>query len=648
MGVAAILAAIFQMASKSRINEGDGMWHGLNFNLAVYVGSLCAAFLIYMIFAAAADLIRRKRAASGYSPVTSNLRRRILYVIYTAFAAASFVLIYEIYAKECDGFAGEGAATYLRQQVPHGLYFGFIVFIVAATLFSFAGKEKTAGRNIRFRIALALIFAVINAIALYCPNIFVDRASGVAHVHAVTNSIVHVAHFKPYDAHNISIYGHYGLICLPFVKLLGDDLFAVMQTIVVMGFVTFAAAFYTVNKVVRRDSAYFMALLSITGTTTLLNRRGHYFQTNPIRLLFPMLTLALIAYDTYRKDREKKKLVILLELAVGCGAVIWNNETGLFCVCVMMCVIVFRSLYEHPLWSRYTLSAVGRAILYGLICAAGAYGIVNLYNIVCGGTVISPRLFIYPIHSGNYDYNHLRAPLSSVASLYFAQILLFFLTALITLRRHYLKISTSEKPDTLYFALALSGLSSLIYFMNRTAYGNIAISYIQMCILLASYGEDALGFSKAAFRERLKSPFTYFKTLMTVLVFGCSMWLAIESVLYINACLDVRANNTWKTESMIAGIEEIRAKVPENTFGIGFCVPELYYQLGWDSALPMIDWSDMNELNREYAIEEALKHEYVLVGGFRFHQEELYDKIDTINIWPYDYKLFRRKEKIEP
>ena len=110
----------------------------------------------------------------------------------------------------------------------------------------------------------------------------------------------------------------------------------------------------------------------------------------------------------------------------------------------------------------------------------------------------------------------------------------------------------------------------------------------------------------------------------------------------------MRANNTWKTESMIAGIEEIRAKVPENTFGIGFCVPELYYQLGWDSALPMIDWSDMNELNREYAIEEALKHEYVLVGGFRFHQEELYDKIDTINIWPYDYKLFRRKEKIEP
>lgn len=119
--------------------------------------------------------------------------------------------------------------------------------------------------------------------------------------------------------------------------------------------------------------------------------------------------------------------------------------------------------------------------------------------------------------------------------------------------------------------------------------------------------------------------------------------MAAEGILYISVCLDYRATSSWLTADMDRGIEEIRAKVPEDTFAFGFCVPEIYYQLGWDNALPMIDWSDINDLNREYAMEEAAKHDRVLISGVDFENKD-YKAVQKIEIDPYEFILYEKTD----
>ena len=636
---AVLLAFVYESASRSVYNEGAGMWHGLNFNLAVYVGSLAGAFLLFLVSSFVLDRIRSAHG-SGELPQAGRI---ILNVIYTAAAAAVFVLIYEIYIHECDLYPGTSASTYLRQEVPHKLYFAFVVLAAAAALLSVSRLTENTAANLKLRFSAAVLMAAVNAAALYAPNMFADRGGGVPHIHAVTNTIINVAKLQPYDAHNVSIYGHYGLICLPFVKLLGSDFYGVMQTLALMGFFTYLAAFYVAHKIIRHNAVFLAAVAGITGTTSVLTRRGQYFQINPLRLLFPMLMLAVLTFGAYHNTKKARRITVILEILTGTASVIWNFEMGLFCVAVCMCVIVFRALSEYPVFSRRTVISVLTAVLYFVLCTGGAYGIVNLYNLACGGSINSPRLFIYPLFSGVYNVNHLRAELPSVVYLYFFQILLFFLTVLALLRKQQLKASVSVPADTVCFAISLSGLSSLIYFMNRAAYGNMAISHIQMCMLLACFGEHALTFTRERVKAALKEPGTWLACIMSAVLFGGSLWMAAEGILYISVCLDYRATSSWLTADMDRGIEEIRAKVPEDTFAFGFCVPEIYYQLGWDNALPMIDWSDINDLNREYAMEEAAKHDRVLISGVDFENKD-YKAVQKIEIDPYEFILYEKTD----
>ena len=639
------LAFIFQKASSSAYNA-EGFFHGINFNLFTYVAALACAFVLWLLYCLVMYFIGRaegsvKQKAEERQSTLSRIAGFILYVIYGAASAAVLLLIYEIYINENNLWPGTASQTFLRQEITHRYYFAMIV-LVAGVLFLTLSRKKTE-QNLRFRAGSAFIFAVISALATYCPNIFADKGAGVPHIHAVTNSIVNVAHFQPYNELNCSIYGHFGLIFLPFVKLFGNDLTGILLSISFFTLVSFLAAFYVAHKMIRPDSIYLMALAAITGTTTIFTRRGQYFQINPLRLLFPMLMLAVIAWRTGQTVRKKILLARILEYVCGILAVIWNFETGLFCIAVCAAVSVFRDSYGSKPFSKKTLVLVLKAALYAAVSLAGAYVIVNIYNLLTGGSMNSIKLFIYPLMSGTYDVDNLRVPLPSVRFLYFFQILLFFLTALIMIERQWRNTENDRCAGILRFAVSLSGLSSLIYFMNRAAYSNMSIAHIQMVLLLASFGQHALDLNQDTFRKKLSSPLSFFRYSLAVILFGGCVWMAVEGAMYIEVCYDYRADSSWKKQDFAVKLEELRTTIPENTWGFGYCVPELWYQLGWDNICFMTDWSDINDYNKEYALSEAQKHDAFVTTskdlkfkGYRLDQ--------TVTIGPYDFKLYVKKE----
>lgn len=55
----------------------------------------------------------------------------------------------------------------------------------------------------------------------------------------------------------------------------------------------------------------------------------------------------------------------------------------------------------------------------------------------------------------------------------------------------------------------------------------------------------------------------------------------------------------------------------------------------------MIDWSDINDLNEAYAMEQAAGHDSVLISGVDFENPD-YRKVSTVTIDPYDFILYER------
>ena len=54
---------------------------------------------------------------------------------------------------------------------------------------------------------------------------------------------------------------------------------------------------YTADVLIERDSIYLLTVACICATTTLLTRRGVYYQINPHRLMFPVFAIACIAWE---------------------------------------------------------------------------------------------------------------------------------------------------------------------------------------------------------------------------------------------------------------------------------------------------------------------------------------------------------------
>ncbi len=604
--IGGLLALLYRWAALSPYNE-EGVFHGHNYNLIVYAGSLLLAFVLFLLGMLVITHLRRLPAFSAPEKpgeTRGKVQRTVLYGIFIAALAASVVLIYAIYTHENSLYPKNTAASYLRQLAPHPLYFGLIVFL-SVILFISWRQDSGYRPNMLLRYGLIPVFAFINACLVWCPNILKDTGAGTLHIHAVTNTIINVMHGAPYDQYNVSIYGHYALLAAPLAKLLGNDLTAVMLSLSVFAWIAFAAAFYAAHALIRSNRVYVLTLFAITGTTTILTRRGQYFQVNPLRLLFPALTLALTAYTISHMQRNRQVLVLLLEFLTGAAALIWNLETGLFCILTILVMRVFRSLYTAPLFSRQTLRNLLLGLLVALLSVGAAYAAVGFWNVLHHAPFGSIRQYTYPYFSGIYNVNHLRERLPSVPYLYFFEILLFGFTALSVLLRQASCGEEEQTVDTVAFAASVSGLLSLVYFMNRAVYGNMSISHIQCSLLLGYHGARAIRIRKGAFLEQLRSPGSFLITGLSTILFALCFWFAVEGALCFPVACDFRVKSSWNTKSLDEAAEALKATIPEGTFAFGTYVPELYAQLGWDTGCHMIDWSDINAVNREYALEQA-------------------------------------------
>ncbi len=592
---AVIVSGVFfwlwmRAAALSPYNE-SGVFLGRNFNLLAYIGGAVCTFFVFLILQTALSFLMKNRAARE-SPVLHTL-------LLTAAGAVFLVLLYvmyRIYRDEMTIFPGDVVASYFRHTVPHKAYY---LFLLALTLMTFWCVRRHS-RNRRLRIVLSLVTAGINALLLYAPNMIVDGGGGMQHIDAYTTSITNVMHFIPFSETSLSIYGHYGLIYLPLVKLFGNSYMAIAVAIAVFSFITYFAVCAAADIVIENDWVFALTAMAVTGTTTILSRRGQYYQINPHRLLFPALVILLIVLEEYRFTEKQNRFRIPAELILGTLSLVWNLETGLFSVIILSAHELFRVLGRNRLFSVPVLMTVIRKAAYCIVSFLLAYGIVGCYNLMTGGSFGSIRTYIYPLMSGTYNVNNLRLPLPGATALYVFEALLFVITVTVTAVRQLLQPETQNRRQAVLFTVALSGCASIVYFLNRTAYGNMSIQHMQTALLLGLLADPLFEREPEELRKALKRTSAAFYTAFRMSVYFGLLWLAFEAAITMPVCASNRAGIVWSMGSMNALLDDIRATVPEDTLATGIGLPAIYQQLGWDTRCYTIDTMDMNDVNREY------------------------------------------------
>lgn len=272
----------------------------------------------------------------------------------------------------------------------------------------------------------------------------------------------------------------------------------------------------------------------------------------------------------------------------------------------------------------------------------GAYGIVNVYNLLHGGEINSLRTFLYPLLTGEYMTGYLRMNLPDVAAGYMLELVLFLGAVVWSFSGHFFlnkkqKGESSEKHQFLFFA-GILGLGQITYYMNRAAYFNLDIVYTIFVVLVCIYleaGIDALREVKGEnFREKSSKELLKINTaiIMTIILTALSLGTFVQSGHELNE----RAGRGYQDMSSVyAFLEELKKDVPINTFGFGQGVPELYGLMGWDTRCHVIDFSDRTELSLQY-VRDSLEHE---TGFFAFIQDAEFILEEQTGVW-YAYKTY--------
>lgn len=613
---------------------------GLNTNLATYVLMLGGVYLFFF-FLLLVYKGKGKTYAGDKCVSFLSVRRPYLACLPTIilFSVAIF-FFYKIYCNENYIYPYWSSRYYIRGQVSKPIYAAITcVFYATFVMFSRGGKCSGAFVRIIFGIMVALLCSLL----VYAPNPFFDNGGGLYHIHAYTNSIINTARLKPFDQYNQSIYGHYALLYFPFIKILGNDYTAVACSISLAAFITYYCAFAICEKTIKNDWCYVLTVTAICAVTAMFYSGGQYYQVNPHRLLFPIVTLFVIM--AFQEKKPHPKIRWGIELLLGSMALIWNVETGLFAV-ITFC---FYNFYNIISYDKKWIIAVSRCVALLFSCFVLSYTVVNLYNISVGAeTWMTWKRFIYPIGSDTYSINSLGLKFPTPYSMFVFQMMIFsvaLMNATIHIKDN--KPALYENSRILLACTAISGLGSLSYFVNRAAYSNIAISCIQMFIIAGVYGSEAIS-ELSFFRSVQHDKRKYYRTAGKLIMLFCVFIFAMETTLSFGSAISNRISTTWKTEELQQFVNDLDEMLPDETVGMGKGVPELFFQMGRDSKCVLTDWSDMNDENLEEATRILNDHDgYLFINTNQSVKENQYITIEEIPFGDDVYALCKKTNPVE-
>lgn len=633
--LSSIIAVILWYKFSYSKKNGTIIYGTMNANLLAFVGISCVFVCSFFLFLMIGWLCRKWKI---------NTR---IYDI-GAIAVLGFVatcLVWQ-YFTETDLWPRGSAGVYIRHNIPWQIY-----FLILLILFILIRRSDIAFMlDVKNRMIVCIFLSIITAICQYCPNAFYDRGGYIYHYDAYTNSIFNVLNGNAYSDINISIYGHYGIIYSPIVKLLGGNTFAVARAISVVTFITVLCAELALMKIIKDEKIFVLSALAIPVSFVMMHHTGVYNQVAPHRYLFPAI---LIWYVIWKKWDFTEKWKNMLSSLIGWGicvlAIIWNTETGLFCTVGYAAFLFYLYAEQQQKICGKLLLKFVELVVWIVFTFFIAYEIVNFYNILAGGHTISIRTYIYPMLADEYNINELIVMVPFGISFYIFEILTFLITGCIAIVNN--RVFTNQEDDAtnkwaVVLMTALIGMGCFSYYINRTVYCNMSISHIEFVLLAGIACEELMIAGKHEKSEKILK--VSLAGGLSQIIMMILLAMTVGTITYTGYNMMNKVESSWKSEELILQTQDVAAEVPADTFAFGKGVNLIYGLYGWNTGCATIDFEDMNTETLAY-ITEAVQQK----DGFFAENEavsmlqdldlSLFEQKGTYNICGVDYVYYVRK-----
>lgn len=557
-----------------------------NLNLLTYAMTVVLFCLSYFILCA--FLTHSKLRQSALSSESAFGTAVLLLVVHFGFLFIMFRRETEVY--------GSFSSRYIWHVLP--LWLVILCIIAGSICFLLAVRSSHLHIN---NIGLFSLYGILTLLAgynFYTPAVFLRDEADRLHMDAYFNSIYNVLHGNAYSHYTTSIYGHYGIFYKLPLKLLGGDFIDFIFLNACIGALCFAAMFAALHLIVRNNLLRFMGAVAMT-LPVLSMRSGIYWQLWPHRILF--MTLMLCYGAACVRFRKLNRLTCILGYVLAMAATLWNTESGLFCAVAWSGFWILRTLCDHS--HSFMRSIAGILLqLLGLISSfAGAYAIVELYNISCGSSPAGIREFLFPLLQSSYMDDLLRVDLPEFPSSYITVLFVLFLAIAwgISHMRFFGKCedicSFTVLRPCFAFMTAVLTLGQLTYFINRAAYHNLEICHLPCILLLCLLAENGMQFIKTFKISRLSafSASQVFHGAFTVTALIVLLCLCTGNAIQYgyNTSLREQLHNQEEVHDFAANVA---ANIPENTYGFGIGVPEIYAILRWDTQCYTLDFADLS------------------------------------------------------
>lgn len=581
---------------------------GINENLFLFFLSILISFIFILLY----WLIKPMTIKEGTSK-----KIQIIYVS-VCFCIVGLMINWFIQSYFFENLSfGIVAGYHIRHIISHNVW---ISWMLICGILIYHSVDWLKSGNEKQRMYIALVASSIYFSLLYAPDFLGDKAGTVQHSHAYVNSIINVAYGTPYSNISLSIYGFYGIIYYPFIKLFGSDYNAIALSIALFGFVICFAACYIASKMIKRDIVYILCVLGIIGSVSTIYVSGQYYQGIPHRLLFPVIIIAYVVhrYKRYMLNDGINIRNSIIDITILALSVMWNLETGICCCFVLMSYYFILLIYKLRMkgadrknitiegikYTFFALSIVALSIAF-------SYLLICFYNIINGGSCISLKRFIYPFCSNIYPMENFFAPLQSIYREYWIHIVIYI--GLI-----WWVMTSFNEDGALQVVLSTSGLSSLTYFMTRAAGGNLSIVRIQLIIALGvmvDYGimEKTFNF-KAQMVHIIKNAEQILKWSIGLIGYILLFYFAADSFLMTGTSLYIKSNRQFdmKTYEGIVMLDIINLLPKDKMVAVGIGAPDMLYTFGIDTNLHIGDYSDpFTEEELEYMYNKIAEADYL-------------------------------------
>ena len=505
------------------------------------------------------------------------------------------------YINETNTEQALNADELIRRTFPFPLWITLMLggTVVCLFLLKRSSTEKVYGINRIVRVVITVLFTIGTSVQFYAPNIFQDVQGGTYHSHAYTNSIINACWLIPYSHHMESLYGHYAILYMPVLKAMHrflhvDYLTGIWIVTAVIAGVSILLFAYILNYFAKSNVIYYLGLFAIGEEYFMLMQGGVYMQVHPHRMIFPVAVAALALLEHRKQKRYHVLSVILLTLSF-----VWSTEVG----------IVTMLAYAAYSWAWYTMDGEKFSVrkagllfregaIYVLLPFVLAYGVINGYNLLAGGSILNFKEFMFPIISDRGYIDSIELPLPDVTHTWIGSAVLFLAITVMSLFYLLLPKKGEEKGEKpYYFLLGIMCLGLMLYYINRPVEGCMFIVMFLMLIIQAIILQKSQKVylewkesKEALFARPQRFLFLSLRIITTFILFI----MAFDSLYSMPSAWKKSAETIWKRDELVEFAEYIWIQIPPNAKSFGEGVPELMALIDRDTHLHTTEWSYRN------------------------------------------------------